>query len=121
VKGKICEFCHWENHTIKTCYFRNGFPENFKFKSKKTGNPSNIGSGEGSAYVSAVVTPVVSSISLTKDDYNMLIDMLRKVKPQNSESAVNHTSLTHTNKSPQAAHTNNKGIDLMIHTWIIDS
>nr|KYP54393.1 hypothetical protein KK1_000581 [Cajanus cajan] len=32
--NKVCTFCGKENHTIDTCYFKHGFPPNFKFKNK---------------------------------------------------------------------------------------
>nr|KYP65704.1 Retrovirus-related Pol polyprotein from transposon TNT 1-94 [Cajanus cajan] len=38
--GKVCTICGKENHTIDSCYFKHGFPPNFKFKNK--GNSTSI-------------------------------------------------------------------------------
>jgi hypothetical protein len=60
------------------------------------------------------------SLNISKEDYDMLLDMLRKAKPSHAEPSINQLSHTsHINTSD--AHNNTTGINLNLHNWIVDS
>ncbi|XP_019431987.1 PREDICTED: uncharacterized protein LOC109339067, partial [Lupinus angustifolius] len=42
--NKVCTFCNKEGHTTETCYFKHGFPPNFKFRSRTQNKDGTINS-----------------------------------------------------------------------------
>jgi hypothetical protein len=90
MKGKICEFCQRENHTIDVCNFKNGFPDSFKFKPKNQKSAINNLMPSDNCNTNSVTDSQQSkSLNISKEDYEMLIDMLQKAKTSNPESSIN--------------------------------
>jgi hypothetical protein len=71
---------------VETCYFKSGFPENFKFKIK-IASVDNQSSGDIGHSISAAESSTGSSLNISKDDYEILTDMIRKAKFTISETS----------------------------------
>jgi hypothetical protein len=118
MKDKICKFYHKENHTVDVCYFKNGFPDNLKFKTKNSNSSANnFTTVENTNTISAPDNQQNKSVNISKDYYEMLLELICKTKASNAEPRINQ--LSHMNHS--AAHTNTTGINLQLHIRIIYS
>jgi hypothetical protein len=116
-KGKVCVFCGKENHTMETCYFKHGFLDHVKFKNKNR-YVDNSSSHDTTHLFLVLESSTCSSLNISKDDYEVLMDMIRKAKSTASETSLNQLALC-TKPSHNTHH--NTGINLTQNIWIIDS
>jgi hypothetical protein len=111
--GKICSFCGKENHSVDTCFFKNGFPANFKFKNKNQSASVNSITTKTSA-ASSSGNNTFGNMILTNEDYALLADMIKKVKMETGEHSINN--ITHSTST----HHDSKG-NFLDSFWIVDS
>jgi hypothetical protein len=109
--GKICNFCGRPNHIVETCYFKHGFPSNFKFKYRGPNNSSNTEHASNSVNTANATSHTSSPSNLSSDDMKMLIDMLDKARVQNTHTVNQLTSHINSVES-------NQGLSLMNSLWI---
>ena len=94
------------------CFFKNGFPANFKFKNKN--HDANINSVNSKDSATTSSGNCKSNMILTNEEYATLADMIKKVKLEIGDYSIN--SLTHNT----SAHHVSKG-NFLNSFWIIDS
>jgi hypothetical protein len=111
-QSKICSFCGKENHSVDNCFFKNGFPTNYKFKNKQTASVNSVSTKDSTATSSGNASQ--PNLILSNKDYAMLADMLKKIKLESNDHSVN--SITHNTTT----HHDNMG-NLSNSFWIIDS
>ncbi|KAF1867112.1 hypothetical protein Lal_00049540 [Lupinus albus] len=108
--NKVCSFCGKNGHTIETCYFKHGFPPNFKFKSKGS--------------ISGSINNILISHEGSSDDQR---SEQRQID-QNSSQDTPHLSINYEHAINQASqeieqHPNHNisGNILNDNSWIFDS
>jgi hypothetical protein len=110
--GKPCTFCGKQNHTVENYFFKNGFPANFKFKDKI--NHVAVNNATSTHSHASSHASHTQSLNISKEEYDWLIGMLKKINPQDHS----FNQLTH---DPHSTHSP-KGISHLSNSfWIIDS
>ncbi|KAJ1391719.1 hypothetical protein SESBI_36379 [Sesbania bispinosa] len=91
---KICIFCGKERHTVETCYFKHGFPPNFKFKNKTQGSTvnSSISSSSVNNGIQKSSDKDHSEVnsSITPDQYNQLMEILKRSNMDGQAHTIGH-------------------------------
>ncbi|XP_019442311.1 PREDICTED: uncharacterized protein LOC109347033 [Lupinus angustifolius] len=106
--NKVCTFCGRERHTTYTCYFKYGFPPNFKFKPRPNNGPVN-----------SVITPEEETHQIdTGDNANS-----RNKREDQSQLRINldHSINQIGNTSPIDNNQSITGNPLGNSLWILDT
>lgn len=124
----LCTHCNWSNHTIDTCYFKHGFPPGYR--TRNTNRSPHLAATTSNdipriEYPSTPAKPTHNepSFSLSKDEYQYLLQMMHSSK-QDSHSAVNTVNKPSTSEATHhlvSGATKTGNYISPFFTWILDS
>lgn len=115
---RVCTHCGRTNHTIDTCFIKNGYPPGFKHRSKgNVSGPQQSATINNASDNSASSTSGVSanaSYGLTQEQYNNILALLQHSKIPSITNSVSTSPLVLNSLSSTA---NGKSLTL----WILDT
>lgn len=114
--NRVCSYGGRTNHTVETCFMKHGYPPGFKGKTKFQNSGNNVQSATAVTAASEISPhgSTSSSFGFTQEQYNNIIELLQKSKPNPQANSISISPFAMNSHSTTQ---NGKHINL----WILDT